>query len=428
MSSKQIILSAFLVLLSFSCSKQDAAVQDKSKANKVTPTVEAVKAEYGSLPLVERLSGNVKAENQVVLSAEISGVIDQILVENGQFVQKGELLIKMNDVSQTQQLNQALAGLKIADARVKQAEAALNARLAQYKRAKSLASKKLSSDFELETALAQKISAQADLDLAKAQHEQAQALVNERKQALSRTEITAPIEGTVGSRNAEKGMQVSQNTPLITIGNLSDLRIEVILTEELVQKVNIGQTVELIVESNSIVDEKIAIVKAEISRISPFLNESTRTTMAEIDISNSGLALKPGMYIPVDILYGESTKATLIPKSALFTDPKTGSVGVYIAQGIGTEIEPIIIDKTDSGIQSSTEPVSVKFVTIDILAKGRMDVGVNGLKPGDWIITVGQDLVSSGNGMAKVRTVSWKRVLAMQQLQREDLLKSVLNQ
>jgi HlyD family secretion protein len=428
MSAKQIILGALLVVFSISCSEQDSAVQDNSKANKVTPTVEAVKAEYGSLPLVERLSGNVKAENQVVLSSEISGVIDQIFVENGQFVQKGDLLIKMNEVSQAQQLNQATAGLKIANARVKQAKAALNARLAQYKRAKSLASKNLSSDFELETANAQKISAQADLDLANAQYEQAQALVNERKQALSRTEITAPIDGTVGRRNAEKGMQVSQNTSLITIGNLSDLRIEVILTEELVQKVNVGQSVELIVESPTIQEEKNAVVKAQISRISPFLNESTRTTMAQIDISNSGLALKPGMYIPVDILYGESTKATLIPKSALFTDPKTGSVGVYVAQGVGTEIEPIQIEKTDSGIQSSTEPVSVKFVTIDILAKGRMDVGVNGLKPGVWVVTVGQDLISSGNGMAKVRTVSWKRVLAMQQLQREDLLKSVLTQ
>lgn len=420
---KSLLLLALSSISILNCSSDNTESSEaKGKENRTIPTVEAVRSEYGSLPLAERLSGTVKADNQVGLSAEISGKIERVFVVNGQQVQKGDTLILLNNEQQRQQLLQANAGLKISQARVKQAEANLAAQLAQFKRAKILNEKELTSSFEFESAQAEYIAAQADLELAQAQLEQSKSLVKERTEQLNRTVIKAPLTGTVGRRTAESGMQVNQGTSLLTIGNLADLRIEVVLTEEMLRKIVIGMPAEIFVQTKS----KEEIIRASISRFSPFLNETTRSTVAEIDLDAIQTDLSPGMFVPVDILYGESTKATIIPKSALFTNPKNGTTGVYLAKSLGSEIQPVSLEQNDSGIQATTEAMDMEFVEIEILARGRMDVAVNGIKNGNWVVTVGHDLIESGSGKAKVRAVSWKRVLALQQLQREDLLKQVL--
>jgi len=66
------------------------------------------------------------------------------------------------------------------------------------------------------------------------------------------------------------------------------------------------------------------ILEGTVARISPFLDEVSRSTEAEIRILNSDPRLRPGMFLPVDILYGDSVQATLIPSSAIFTDRNTG--------------------------------------------------------------------------------------------------------
>ena len=170
--------------------------------NAVIPAVEAVQARYGSLPLVERFSGNVRSENQVPLFPQINARIEEVFVENGDFVNKGDRLVKLQDEQLKQQLAQAEAGLKINKARLRQAEAALEELNARYNRLKKLAEQELSSDAELEQIEAELTSAEANFELAEAQVEQSQALVNERKENLNRTIITAPISGTIGQRNA----------------------------------------------------------------------------------------------------------------------------------------------------------------------------------------------------------------------------------
>ena len=66
---------------------------------------------------------------------------------------------------------------------------------------------------------------------------QSRSNVQEQQEVLSRTVIRAPINGTVGQRNAELGMQVGTNTQLFTIGDLDNLRVEVILTENMLSEV-----------------------------------------------------------------------------------------------------------------------------------------------------------------------------------------------
>lgn len=390
----------------------------------VIPAVEAVQARYGALPLVERFSGNVRSENQVPLFPEINGVIEAVYVENGDFVEKGTLLLEINDEQLKQQLIQAEAGLRINNAQLKQSEARLSELKALYNRTKELNKRDLSSDLEIEQLEAQLASAEADVELAKAQVEQAESLVEERKEALSRTKIRAPISGTLGQRNAQVGQQVSTASQLFLIGDLTRLRVEIVLTEQMLNRISIGQPAHILVQDYEGNDQ---IIEAKLSRISPFLNEVSRSTEAEIDVENRNGWLKPGMFVAVDINFGQSEQATLIPVSAIYTDPQSGQEGVYVASSVGSEIQPVTGDSSDKPA-SLTEPTSVKFRPINVIARGRMEVGVGGLNSGDWVVTIGQDLLSEGREEARIRTVSWDKVLQLQKLQREDLLKEAMNQ
>ena len=419
------ILLLVFVLTACSGSEDNGTESNQRSGNRVIPSVEAVQARFGSLPLVERFSGNVKSENQVPLYPEISGVVEEVFVKNGEYVEKGTKLIQLNTDVLEKQLQQAKSGLKINSAQLKQAKAQYAQVEGEYNRVKQLQDKDLTSELEVEQLEARLLSAEADVELAEAQLEQAQSLVEERKDELDKAVVRAPISGTIGQRNAEIGMQASPNTQVFLIGDLSKLKIEIILTENMLNKIQVGQSARILLENRQ--GNQIA-VNAKLSRISPFLNEMTRSTEAEIDIDNVNGLLRPGMFVPVDIFFGESEQATLIPVSALYTDPSTGKEGVFIASSLGSEIEPV----SDSSQNNSerpramTEPTPVEFKTIDVVAEGRMELGVNGLESGQWVVTVGQDLLSEGRSQARIRTMSWERIFQLQQLQREDLLKEIM--
>jgi len=415
------ILSTFLAISGWACSSSDANTGSGTTTPAgVIPAVEAVQARYGSLPLVERFSGNVRAENQVPLYAQINAKVAEVLAENGDFVVKGQILVRLEDETFQQQLTQAKAGLRINQARLRQAEAGLSQLQGEFNREQKLNEQSLSSEVRIEELQAELISLDADVELAKAQVEQSEALVAEREETLSRTIIRAPISGTIGQRNVQIGMQVSPNNPLFLIGDLDRLRIEVVLTESMLNTISVGQRADILVPNGP--DGTPQIIEATLSRISPFLNEVTRSTEAEIDLEDANGLLRPGMFIPVDVHFGDSQQATLIPTSALYTNPNTGTEGVYLAPNAGSEIPLSIQD------ESLSLPTGVQFIPITVLARGRMEVGVTGIESGDWIISLGQDLLSEGREQARLKAVSWDHVTQLQSMQREDLLEQVMKE
>jgi hypothetical protein len=87
--------------------------------------------------------------------------------------------------------------------------------------------------------------------------------------------------------------------------------------------------------------------------------------------------------------------------------------------------EPIGQLKTD-GSTLLTDPIPFKFVPVDIVAKGRMEAGIRGVNPDEWIITLGQNLLGGQPGQARVRSVKWEWVEKLQHLQREDLMEEIV--
>ncbi|WP_234567747.1 efflux RND transporter periplasmic adaptor subunit [Rhodohalobacter sp. 614A] len=414
-----ITITAFLLLLLQGCGSEEGGEDEFSR---VLPAVEAVQAQFGSLPLEERLNGIVRAANQVDIYPEISAPIETVYVQNGDRVNQGDVLVQLRDGEYRERLRQAEANLRISIAQEKQAQAALGEVEAELKRIRILAQQDLTSDLELEQSEAQLQSAEASHELAQARVEQARASLEEQRDALDQTQILAPVSGTVGQRNAEIGMQVNSSTRLFTIGDLSESKITINLTERMLSYIGTEQSVRIF--SENLAD---TVLTAEISRISPFLGAGNFSTEAEIDIRNEGNVLMPGMFVTVDVLYGESEQATIIPLSSIHRNPQTGVSGVYIAPSFGIESE--LMEQPEDGSEANlSNPTDVEFVPIEVIAQGREAAGVTGIRSGQWVVTVGHNLLERDNsGQARVRPTTWNNIMEMQQLRPEDLLEDIMN-
>jgi RND family efflux transporter MFP subunit len=382
------------------------------------PAVEAVQARSGSVPLEERLNGVVKAHNQVEVRPEITARVEKVLVRTGARVSRGQPLVELADDEPRERLRQAEASVRLEEASSRGARARTAEIEAQVVRARTLAAEALVSRLDLDRLEAQLAAAQAAADEAEARVEQARATLEERRSAVAKTVVRSPVDGRVGTRGVEPGMLADPTTLLFEVGSLDELRVEVPLTSAMLQNVSAGQAVVIHPPSGG-------PIEAKLSRVSPFLAESSFSTTGEIDVPEAGGRLRPGMFVNVDVLYGASDGATLVPASALWEDPRTGRRGVYVAALPGSVSEP----REGGATQLLQEAHPVAFRPVEVVADGRDQVGVRGVRAGEWVVTVGQSLLHAESAeVARVRPLRWERVLRLQGLQKEDLLRGFLEE
>lgn len=397
------------------------------------PAVEAVRARTGALPLVESLSGVVRARNQVSIRPQISAPIVQVLVQTGDTVREGQPLVRLDQEALDEQARQAEANLRLSEASATEAQARVAEAQAQVTRSRALHSDELISDLELETQEARLAVTTAQANQAIARVEQASATLAERRNASSKAVIRAPVSGRVGQRNAEIGMLADPGTTLFLIGDFRELIAEIPLTEGMLGYIEPGQRVEITTKAwEQSTQANPGMIEARLSRISPFLSEGSFSTTGEIDLGDAGGRLQPGMFVNARVFYGETETATLIPNSAIWDDPTTGTEGVWVIADMGNE------QTLAPGSDVPDTEYRVMLQPITVLARGRSASGVTGIEEGTWVVTVGQQLLSEersvksmkiGEGpddaselVARVRPTAWERVVELQGLQREDLL------
>lgn len=419
-----LLLSLLLLVGCGSSSGDQDNRRSRRGAEGGTPSVEAVKARYGSLPLEERMSGTVRASNQVVIYPELNAPVVAVEAQTGEYVREGEPLVRLKDDAYRERVRQAEAALRIARADVQSARATLKELRSQLRRAEKLAEKDFQSEQEMESLRAEVEGAEASLERAKAQAAQAQATLDERRADLRQTVVRAPISGYVGTRNVEVGQRVDGSTRLYTMGDLDTITVRVQVTDRMFGKVQEGQTARIHMPS------KDTTLIAEITRMSPFLSDASYSAEAEIVVPNEDRVLNPGMFVEVDVAYGESRQATIIPLSAIYEDPSSGARGVFVAPTLGSEVSVEVPDSYDAEDPPPlTQPTPTTFRDVEIIAEGAQTAGVRGLQTGDWVVTVGQNLLSTAGEErvdARVRPMPWSRLMALQRMQDTDLLHRVL--
>jgi RND family efflux transporter MFP subunit len=340
-------------------------------------------------------------------------------------VNAGDPLVYLRDVQIQEQVQQSEASLKAAIAEQTRAESTLDEIKSRLERTRQLAAQKFQSEQELETLTAQVAAAEASVAQATARVAQARAILNERHEELAQTIIRAPVSGNVGRRYVEVGQRVDPGSQLFVIGSLDMIRVDVSIPDEMVGRIQPGQTA--LIQSRSLGDR---VIHAEVSRISPFLQPGSFSAAAEIDVPQADGFLLPGMFVTVDVLYGESEMATLVPTSALYEDPTSGILGVVTAPSLGLEIP---VDTPDEFDPDSPPPLleatPMAFQPVEVLARGGDAVGISGVDPDSWVVVVGQNLLDGiveDRVSARARVVPWARVSSLQDLQDEDLLRQFM--
>lgn len=409
------LTAIWIALYVLACGATDPRSEDGDDGP--APPVEAVRTRSGSLPLEERLNGLVKARNQVEVRPEIAAPVVAVLVDSGDAVERGQPLVRLDGETLGQQLRQVEASLRLAEAQARESRARIAELSAQVVRSRSLAEQELISILDLETQEAQLAAAEANAEQAEARVEEARATVDERRTASARTVVRSPVAGRVGQRRVEVGMLVDPGTLLFRVGDLDRVIVEVPLSEGMLDDLEVGQTA--LVRPRGGDAEPL---RATLSRISPFLEDGSFSTTGEIDVDNKGGRLRPGMFVTVDVLYGESQQATLAPASALWDDPASGVLGVYVVAGM-PDAEP----DADAPPELSEKAHGVELRPVEVLATGRGTVGLRGVEADEWVVTVGQHLLAGkDDATARVRPATWERVLGLQSLQREDLLRGFM--
>lgn len=423
-SSAGLMIMLAAALLAGACGGPSADLPQRAGQRGANlPAVEAVEVRYGSFPLEERLAGSVRARNQTEIYAEVDGTIAEVFVDNGESVTAGDPLVRLRARDLEERVRQAESGLRITEARVRQAEANMTRAQSTLERVEVIVARQLGTQAELDTARADAASAAADLDLMQAQREQAVAILEEQRATLADTLVRAPIDGIVGGRNAQIGQQANTSAPLFVIGDVGQMRVDLTLTQQMLGYIDTGTAVRIYSDTSP-----ADAISAEIARISPYLHPVTHTTTAEIDIAGHGGRLRPGMFVTVDVLYGQSDQAPLVPNSAIFRHPIDGREGLFVTSLADAAIDPeSTVDSAtdaDAVVTEPVGPVPVRFVAIDVVARGRTASAVAGVREGDWVVTLGHHLLanSTGEQQAIVQPTPWDHILELQQLQSRDLL------
>jgi HlyD family secretion protein len=285
-------------------------------------TVEVHKVERGRIAAHLSVVGNLIGEATVDVAPKTGGRLTSITVKLGDRVRRGQVIGKIEDREIVEQVNQAQASHKVGEATIRQREADLNLALTNVERSRNLFNRQLLPRQTLDDAEARYTSSVAQVDLARAQLAQSQARLQELRINLGNTNVISPVDGFVAKRNVDAGAWVSQNAPLVSVVDISSLRLVANIVEKDLRMVGVGDPA--IVEVDALPGEKF---KGRVARVSPILDPATRTAQMEVEVPNRDYRLKPGMYAKVNLEMEGRDNVLIVPKISLVDSE--GQRGVY---------------------------------------------------------------------------------------------------
>jgi RND family efflux transporter MFP subunit len=334
----------------------------------VMPTVDIGRAKFGAINEKVLLVGALRPIAQVEVVSKMIGRIDQLVVQIGDWVQKGQLIAKVDEDEVRQQVKRAEAALEVAKAELSQRQTDLEILKKELDRAIELHENALIPRRDLDTADARHRGAIAQEKLAQALIDQAQAEVRELRVRLDNTRILAPISGLVGKRHVDNGALITPSIPVISLVDLSTMVMLINAPEKDLVKIRNG--LPAIVVFDAFPEQKF---RGRVVRLSPVLDAATRTGLVEIEVPNPNLMLKGEMFARVELDLGTRHNTVLVPLEALVSYEQQR--GVFKVQEGTARFQPV-----EAGVNQG----------------GDVEV-ISGLKAGEEVITLGVNLVKNGD-------------------------------
>jgi HlyD family secretion protein len=265
-------------------------------------------------------TGKIQPEVEVKISPEVSGEIIEMPVKEGDIVHKGQLLLRIKPDAYRAQVEQQQSALSSARATSVQQKAQLAKAEADYARAKNLFESRLIPEADRKTAQTTYEMAQSSLNASLFEVERAEGALRQIDDALSKTTIVAPTDGSISSLTSLLGERVvgtSQfaGTEVMRIADLNFMEARVNVNENDIVNVKVGDIARISVDAYP--DRKITGVVREIASTATTNNAGTQEQVTnfevKIRVSDKSVQLRPGMSTTADIETGTVTNVIAVP-------------------------------------------------------------------------------------------------------------------
>lgn len=387
-----------------------SATASKSDSKETATPVFSQIVNTGTISLKIKTTGEIKPMLGVDINPEAAGKLEEVLVDVGDLVKKGQKLALVNDETQQAQFEQAKAALNVANAAVEMqkvniesaksglvsAKAAVEAADSQLKNL-SVTRKRLEKLFaegavsrqDVDNIIAQYDNANAafinaqtnvkkasdavstalmNLEVRKAEQTQATANLNAVKVNLAHTIVDAPFDGVITARYSDPGSNANTAKALFSIEQNNPLKILGTVIEKSLPQIEPGKT-EVAITVDSVEGEFKGIVK----KVYPSIDKISRTGKIEIHLDNSENKIRTGMFAKIDVLVSTHENAVIIPRDALIKFE--GGYLAYVVENNRAVKRAVKVGITDDN-------------DIEIL---------EGIKAGDRIISKGIEFVREGS-------------------------------
>jgi RND family efflux transporter MFP subunit len=395
MKTRILLILCVLTALLASCKKEGAAAPVAKKESGPVK-VRAVSARERVMKRSVESVGTLFPMDETIVSAEIDGKVDQLKVDFGDTVTKGQLMVHISDEEQRYILAQNEAQLRSSLERlglsketdrvqdikqtpdVRRAEADMMDAEQRFRRTRELRDQGIGAQADLDQAQARYNSLRAAYDATVNQTrnlisevERFKAIVDLQRKKLRDTNVYAPFNASVKERTIALGQYVRANTPLLTLVKTDPLRLRMDVPERMAPWVKPGQVATIEIEAFE--GQKFT---GKIWRVSPTVDQAKRTFVAEALIDNPGARLKAGSYARAKIPTEKSETVVLLPTRAV--QYVLGSNKAYVIK--------------DGVIEAREVKIGERFETeVEVL---------EGVQPGESVATTNLNRLDTGSKVA----------------------------
>lgn len=286
--------------------------------------------------------GSVSAVQGAVVSSELGGTVAQVEFQNGGEAKKGDVLVRLDASAEEGQLKTAQADLELARA--------------DLARARDLAKRKVISD--------------AELDSAEFRFKQRQGAVDQMHSMITKREVRAPFAGQLGIRQVNVGQMINPGQQVVSLQSLDPIFVDFSLPQQNLPKLSAG--FETRVHTDALPGREF---KGQLTAINSMVDMVTRNVTLQATLENPDHALRPGMFVKVDVELPQKSRTVVIPGSAVSYAPYGDSV--------------FVIEKTkDPKTGEESQTLRQAFVRIGE-ARGDFVAVTEGLKRGETVVSTG---------------------------------------
>lgn len=255
-------------------------------------------------------TGEIRAKDSATLASEVAGQITQVLVDEGDKINAGQVLLEIDPEKRQLELDSARA-------RLSEAQADLKEQRRDLRRVRFLHKRSIASQAALDQATTKVALAESRMEAARSQ-------VGVAERALSDASVRAPFAGVVARRAVSRGEYVQVGQALFDIVALDPVEVEFHVAERDSARVKPGQEVDI-----RVAPYPDQVFRGKVTTISPIIDPQTRTLQVKAQIANPDGKLRPGLFARADLGVAHLTGVLMVPEAAVLVRAK--GEAVYLA-------------------------------------------------------------------------------------------------